>query len=296
MMGGICIISILRYIFSRSTLNEASAVSKALILPPSPTVIGNDPVFYCQVDNFLPDADYRQLRDSFPDDSWFDDLIEGNKKRINSRRSSEIFDRFCATHPQWQQLFEQMRARPFVDSVYALLKQPLREIRGRVGGRRWNVDGSASGPLDWLRRNAVLNFEFSRLENGSNVPPHTDAPEKLATLILYFADPAWQPEWGGGTFLYRPKHPALLKNWHNRRIPFEEVEEVVDNQFVGNRLFVFTKSADSWHGLPEIHCPPDIVRNSVNINILLKPGNRFKRFGKMRGRVGRSLEQRRHPY
>lgn len=271
-------------------------MSSPLIIPASPTVVGDDPVFYCQVDDFLPEADYRQLRDSFPDEKWFDDLIEGNKKRINSRRSTEIFDEFCRSHPAWQRLFEQMRADSFVESVYQLLKKPLRQIRGPIGGRRWHLDGSSQGAMSWLRRNAVLNFEFSRLENGSSVPPHTDAPEKLATLILYFADPDWKPEWGGGTLLYRPKDPALLKNWHNRRIPFEEVDDVVNNAFVGNRLFVFTKSADSWHGLPEIHCPPDKARNSVNINLLLKPTNRFKRLQKVRTRVGRRIEQRKHPY
>jgi len=100
-------------------------VSTPLVLPSSPTVIGDDPVFYCQVDDFLPADEYRQLRDSFPDDSWFDDLIEGNKKRINSRRSTEVFEKFCHQNPAWQRLFEQMRAEPFVDSVYQLLKKQV---------------------------------------------------------------------------------------------------------------------------------------------------------------------------
>jgi len=94
---------------------KVTAVSPPLIIPASPTLVGDDPVFHCQIDDFLPDADYRLLRDSFPDNSWFDDLIEGNKKRINSRRSPEIFERFCATHPEWQRLFDGMRAAPFVN-------------------------------------------------------------------------------------------------------------------------------------------------------------------------------------
>jgi hypothetical protein len=269
-----------------------------LIIPESSALIGDDPVFYCQIDDFLPPADYLQLRDSFPDAGWFSDVIEGNKKRINSRRSPEVFDKFCTDNPAWQQLFEQMRSKAFIDSLYALLQKPLRLIRGPIGGRTWYFDedaGAGGSPADWFKRRAVLSFEFSRLENGASVPPHTDTPEKLASLILYFADPRWRPEWGGDTRLYRPKHKVLLRNWHNRRVPFDQLDTVMNNEFVGNRLFIFTKSADSYHGVPEIHCPPDIARNSVNINVVLRAPTRFRRLHKMRSRLGRRIEQRRHP-
>jgi len=281
-------------------------VSKPLTIPTEGATIGNDPVFYCQVDNFLPADQYKKLCDSFPGEEWFEDIIEGNKKRINSRRSRAIFEKFCATHPEWQQLFDQLNAKPFVESLYQLLKEPLRTIRGPIGGRAWRLDSGADndaeqGPdalsaADRLKRRAVMNFEFSRLETGSNVPPHTDAPEKLATLILYFATPEWREEWGGGTLFYVPKDKALMRNWHNRRVPFDEATPVLNNEFVPNRLFIFTKSEDSLHGLPDISCPPDIARNSVNINLLIPAPTRFKRFHKMKSRVGRRLEQRKHPY
>jgi hypothetical protein len=192
-----------------------------------------------------------------------------------------------------------MRSKAFVDSLYALLKKPLHLIRGPIGGRTWRVDDTDSADpslADWFKRPAIISFEFSRLENGASVPPHTDAPEKLATLILYFADPRWRREWGGGTRFYRPKHKALLRNWHNLRVPFDQLDTVMDNEFVGNRLFIFAKSADSYHGLPEIHCPPDIARNSVNVNVVLRTPTRLRRLHKMRSRLGCRIEQRRHPF
>lgn len=274
-------------------------MSDALSLPTTGAAIGDEPVFHYQLDNFLPTAQYQQLCQSFPGREWFEETIEGNKKRINSRRSPEVFDKFCQTHPEWQQLFSQLNGPVFVESLYQLLKKPLAAIRGPIGGRPWRLEGSAQatdGPTDRLKRRAVMNFEFSRLENGSNVPPHTDAPEKLATLILYFAPPEWRREWGGGTLFYRPKDPAFLRNWHNRRLPFDQVTPVLDNEFVPNRLFIFTKSADSFHGLPDINCPPDMARNSVNINLLIPAATRFKRLHKTRSRWGRNLEQRGHPY
>lgn len=271
-----------------------------LCLPTCGAVTGDEPVFHYRADHFLPDGQYQQLYDSFPGPQWFDETIEGNKQRLNSRRSPALFSRFIDQHPQWRAFFTQLGSPAFVDPLYQLMKGPLTAIRGPLGGRPWRVETTppcaSPSPADWFRRRALMNFEFSRLERGSMVPPHTDAPEKLATLILYFAPPDWRTEWGGATLFYRPRDPALLNNWHNRRVPFEQLTPVLTNAFVPNRLFIFAKSADSYHGLPTIQCPADRVRNSVNINLLVPPATRLRRLRKTGARFRRHLEQRRHPW
>lgn len=268
-----------------------------LSIPLPPTHTGSSPVFHAQIDDFLPADEYRKLYDSFPDKRWFTSVIEGDKKMISTREEPELIDDLCRQHPEWQRLFDSFRADPFLDSLYELLEEPVKRIRGRLGGRRWTFEKrSLLRPKDWFKREAVIGFQFSRLEAGTFVPPHTDAPEKLATVLLYFTPPEWQPAWGGATLLYTPTHDALRNNWHNRRVPFEDATPAFSNEYIGNRLFVFTKCAESLHGVPPIECPPDQARISLNINVLLRPPARFKRLRKKLARRAREREQSRHPY
>ena len=274
-----------------------TVVSHPLTLPDTPTLVGNDPVFHCQIDDFLPTADYQRLLASFPDKRWFTSVIEGDKKMISTREEPELVAKLCQEHPEWQNLFDQLRGEAFLESLYALLKAPLQRIRGPLGARRWTFDRrSIRRPRDWFKRQAIIGFQFSRLEAGSFVPPHTDAPEKLATVLLYFTPPNWQPAWGGETLLYTPSDPDLRRNWHNRRVPFDKAIPAFSNGYVGNRLFIFTKCAESLHGVPPIECPPDTARISLNINVLLRAPSRFRRLRKRLRRWSERREQRRHPY
>ena len=112
-----------------------------------------------------------------------------------------------------------------------------------------------------------MQFEFSRLERGSFVPPHTDDPKKLISLLLYFPDPKWQENYGGGTEFYRTKKRAMDNNWANREVQFKDLNPFFRAQFAPNRLVGFLKSNNSYHGVQPITCPEGMARNSLNINV-----------------------------
>lgn len=80
---------------------------------------------------------------------------------------------------------------------------------------------------------------------GYQITPHTDAPHKLATFLLYCSpDPSLTDE---GTSIYRPMNPDHTC-WTGRQWPAEEFEEVFRSPYGANRLFGFRKTDRSFHG------------------------------------------------
>ena len=267
---------------------------ESLLLPREKAVISDSPFFFARIDDFLPAEQYRRLLESFPGEDWFPETIEGSKKRLNSRWAAGVFQEFCRAQPAWADLFAQLSNEQFLAGLYDLVRDPLRQVRGMLGARPWRLGDQARTPIDGLlKRRVKVTFEFSRLEKGSIVPPHTDAPEKLVTMILYFADADWQESYGGGTVFYRPRRPALERNWSNYRVPFADLETAAVNQFIPNRLCIFVKSRDSYHGLPAITCPDGMARNSVNINIFRTKPKRLRRIAESRDRWFERMELRR---
>lgn len=80
---------------------------------------------------------------------------------------------------------------------------------------------------------------------GYQITPHTDAPHKLATFLLYCSpNPELSDE---GTSIYRPLDPERTC-WSGRQWPAEEFEEVFRSPYGANRLFGFRKTDRSFHG------------------------------------------------
>lgn len=111
----------------------------------------------------------------------------------------------------------------FLRDVNALVRVPLLRVRDLLSLRRWSHVTNAVQFGTILQQRVEMQFEFSRLERGSYIPPHTDDPKKLISLLLYFPDPNWQACYGGGTEFYRAKNPATEDNWDNRMVPFEDL-------------------------------------------------------------------------
>jgi hypothetical protein len=80
---------------------------------------------------------------------------------------------------------------------------------------------------------------------GYQIQPHTDAPHKLATYLLYCSeDPSLASE---GTSLFEPLDPAKTC-WTGRQWPFDDFSEVHTATYGSNRLFGFRKTDRSFHG------------------------------------------------
>lgn len=255
-----------------------------------------EPFFHLKIDNFLPSGQYQALLASFPGLEWFPEIIEGNKHRLNSRTAPDTFEQFCRAQPVWAEFFALLSEEQFLTDLYNSVREPLGKVRGVFGSRPWRTPSSRS--MSFFRRAlsqpVKVTFELSRLKDGGFVPPHTDAPEKLVTMMFYFPAPDWRESYGGGTVFYRTKTQRLNQNWSNYRVPFEELQTVSVNQFIPNRLCIFIKSKNSYHGLPAVTCPAGMSRNSLNINIFRKKPKRFRRLFQLREHLVQWLELRWH--
>lgn len=250
-----------------------------------------DPFCLFQVNDYLPPDMYQALFETFPGEQWFSQRIEGDKRLLNSTHHPKVVGDFCRKHPLWEQLFQFLGSEAFLRDLYALVRLGLFRSRGLVSLRRWCHATSNGHTRAIMREPVAMQFEFSRLERGSFVPPHTDDPKKLVSLLLYFPDPKWQENYGGSTQFYRTKNPAMENNWDNRRVPFEDLVPFCRSQFIPNRLVVFLKSRNSYHGVQPIICPEGMARTSLNINIICQTPGELRHVGKFISRVGSKVKR-----
>ena len=120
-----------------------------------------------------------------------------------------------------------------------------------------------------VQRPVEFACEFSSLPPGAYLYPHTDKPEKLVSCLLYFADPDWEERYGGATDLYRVKDAKHNRNWSNRAVTFDALDVAFRTEFRPNRLLVFVKTKNSYHGVSPVACPNGMARKSFNFNFIL---------------------------
>jgi 2OG-Fe(II) oxygenase superfamily len=230
--------------------------------------ISYDPFCHFQVEHYLPPKMYQSLLESFPERKWFQETVEGDKNRLHSLYSADIVREFRQQYPVWRDFMDFLSSQAFLNDLYNFVRRGLVNSRGFWNSRPWCEVANHNPFTSLVNQPIRMQFEFSRLPRGSFVPPHTDAPDKLVSLLLYFPDPAWREHYGGNTDFYRPKRSELEHNWDNRRVPVEELVPFHSSRFAPNRLVGFLKSENSYHGVNPITCPDGMARNSLNINVL----------------------------
>lgn len=106
------------------------------------------------------------------------------------------------------------------------------------------------------------------MQSNSLLIPHTDAPNKLLSLMLYFPDDdnyLWENI--GTTYWDYKKNN--YKNIYPEIGTFETKAKVLhQNKFEGKKLFGFIKNHRSWHSVPKLTLPKNKFRKSININLL----------------------------
>lgn len=80
---------------------------------------------------------------------------------------------------------------------------------------------------------------------GYQVSPHTDAPHKKATFLIYCSTE--QTFRGEGTSLYKPLDENM-KCWKGIQHPFENFREIYTTEYASNKVFGFLKTDNSFHG------------------------------------------------
>ena len=98
--------------------------------------------------------------------------------------------------------------------------------------------------------------------------PHTDAVNKLITLVVYMPRPGeWDARYGGGTSILRACDPRRNFNQLNVQLPFDEVECLHTYPYLANTCVLFIKTFNSYHAVYPMCGPAHLMRRSLTINI-----------------------------
>ena len=179
----------------------------------------------------LTEEGFRRLQESLPPAERFERVF--GKRRSYGQRSH---DRLALEYDESLDL-----AEPWHAFVRELRSPRYRRFLHRMMGR---------GGLS-------LSYHWHYTPDGCSVSPHCDASHKLGSHIFYFnTDQDWQPQWGGET-LVLDDHGRFD---HKSAPAFEEFDVVTASNSIGNHSLIFARGESSWHGVREIHCPPDAYR------------------------------------
>ena len=179
----------------------------------------------------LTDEGYRELVEELPDVAQFKPVFGRSRKhgqQSHDRYALEWRDGLPVAE-SWKAFVDELRGPTYTDFLARM-----------IGHDRF-----------------ALKFHFHYTPNGCSVSPHCDAVWKLGSHIFYFnTEDDWKPEWGGETQVLddRGRFPA-------RSAPaFEDFDEALSSESIGNRSLLFIRSGNSWHGVKPIDCPEGYLR------------------------------------
>ncbi len=254
---------------------------ESILLSKRITKLNYTPFCYFKVDNYLPDATYEFLCETYPQSDQFPERIVNYKSYLPN--SSEAFMEYYRTNLVMKKLVDLMRSNEFMQDAHSVFWKGLIQSRGLAGVKKW-VDMANTKPefFDrWFERKwkqpVYSNFEFTEMQQGDSLEPHTDGMHKLVSLLLYFPTSDWKSEYQGGTAFYRAPSSEIASRWsnyQNNKLTEEKVQHFHKEmegfhvaEFLPNRLVGFLKAKLSYHSVPSIQCPESLRRRTFNINI-----------------------------
>jgi hypothetical protein len=233
----------------------------------------------------LNEAIYTELLDHWPPTELFRCMSQklGAKYSLSEKNHAPQYEQFVSRSPIWSRVRAEVKSESFILQVIDMLRANAVDLglkdRLLVVNRR---------PLVWKHRlgdawRALClrqprwvpvrsRFEFSMLPvDGGHVRPHTDGEQKFITLVVSMLRPEeWDPAFGGGTAILRPKDMTRNFNFVNDFLDFDETEELYAFPFRPNQCVVFVKTFNSLHAVPKMtgHGHPG-MRKTLTINIEL---------------------------
>jgi len=229
----------------------------------------------------FPKELYEQMVAGFPPEGLFEyKEVLGHKYSLSEVNHPQKYHEFVQSHETWRSLYEWIKRPEFPYEIFETLNKHNIELG--VPRRPVDTPGGLQAFYNKLRRGrsapaARLNtrFEFSMLPaDGGCIKPHTDAPQKIVTLVVAILKPTeWNEAYGGGTEVMKPKDISRNYNFVNNQLEFEEVETVGTFDYCPNQCVVFIKTFNSLHGVrPMQGHGTNLMRKTLTINIEKLPG------------------------
>jgi hypothetical protein len=225
--------------------------------------------------NVFDDRVYGQLVASYPKTEQFKYMPDlGRKYSLSEVNNPERYRQFLADNPVWKEFHDWVKSRDFLRKVFKALDEGgvplglthyasdrfLQRQRGKYLEFR-----SLAGMFSYLS----ARFEFSAMPaDGGSILPHTDAPNKLVTLVISMCGRGeWDPSFRGGTAIVRPHDARKYFNVQNNYLGFDDVETLATWEFEPNQCIVFVKTFNSWHAVDPMPGPEGLLRKTLTINI-----------------------------
>jgi hypothetical protein len=225
----------------------------------------------------LDKAQYVELANNFPDESLFGVLPKyPYKLSLSEKWNPSNYHKFLGDNKPWNRFHSWVKSDEFIVQTVKFLNSnhvelPLERCFESDSQRVRSIFRTLkSGRLPSIGTKLRSRFEFSSLRaDGGRVEPHTDAPQKVITLVLtMIKDGEWDLSYGGGLDVNRATDNRYAYNWQNKLVPWDKVEVVDTIPFVPNQCTVFVKTHNSLHSVREMKQPGSkALRKSVTIVI-----------------------------
>lgn len=273
--------------------------------------IRRDPFPHIVIEDCLGPDTYNELADTYPGDQIILQLSGAAEKyRIRQNHRYDLCAHRALSNPQsvgqvWREFVQHHVSGRFFREFLALFGPDLQKtypgLESRLGrkatewttGIRFNsADGSVDVALDCQ---IGINTPVERMSSVRSV--HTDAPDELFAMLLYFRAPGDRVA-GGNLEIYRWKR-GVPRRFVGREVDPHDAELVSTIEYKANTLVAFINSDVSLHGVSP-RAPSNRSRRLVNIvgRVHLSiPEGLFARpqkpgFGAMRERMRERLGDR----
>ena len=219
---------------------------------------------------------YKELVAAYPPVELFKYIPKiGKKYSLSERYHRKQYQQFIRGNPAWRDFHSWLKSPEFIEGVLEALRNHHVDVgyKTRASFKRQvmrSLKRLSRFRLPLPEPQLSARFEFSMLPaDGGSVIPHTDAPGKIITLVVsMIRDDEWDPVFGGGTDINRPKDTAFCYNQLNRRADFQDVEVLDTFDFTPNQAVIFVKTFNSWHSVrPMLGQGSGAMRKTLTINI-----------------------------
>jgi len=224
---------------------------------------------------------YDELVATFPEISLFKEMPDlGNKGSrkwsLAEMNNGENYRQFLSATPCWKRFHDWVKSPDFLVQTVEFLNRNdvalgyLRKDAYRSPSLLKKLELAVQKYQNGHSIPLSARFEFSVMPaDGGQLHPHTDSPWKIITFVVSMLRPGeWNPDFGGGTDVLRPKRPHQNFNWLNGYLDFEDCDILHTYEFEPNQALVFVKTFNSWHCVRPIKGQgSSLLRRTLTINI-----------------------------
>ena len=191
------------------------------------------------IEDFLPEELYQELAENWPH-KQLRPISEVRPVKGYSARTAWHFNKDPPPPLHiWNALMEIMHD-PCIRAAFASLF-PV-EVR-------WSPPLFVDHPR---MKEGVIDSLLVEDHYGYSIGPHTDAPAKLCSAVLYFSTSNFTPSIDLGTSLYVSKEYFTCAGGPHYDRASHGFEEIYRVPYVGNTLMLFLKGDNSFHGVEPV--------------------------------------------